>query len=151
PLLEWLLPGFSPNGFAITLPPDSPLCKLYFRPPPEPWAKVRAMAEAVLGPRASGFLAAIEQGLERPLESLPHRALVLSMSGPASGGPLDFKLDLCGHCLFADDASSRRAVERLADALSLDLAPYAAMAEICGARGMTLPHERIAFLGIGAG
>jgi hypothetical protein len=151
PLLGWLLPSFTPNGFAITLPPTSPLCKLYFRPSAEPWGAVRAMAQAVLGSGAPTFLAAIEDAFERPLESFPHRALVLSMSGPAIGGPLDFKLDLCGHCLFSNDTSPPRTLERLANALGLNTAPYASMVADCGGHGMTLPHEMIAFLGIGAG
>lgn len=150
PLLALLVPAFSPAGFAITMPTSPPLCKLYLRPLGSPWSAVRAVAHAVLGPGSSAFIAAIEDGLERPLETLPERAVILSTAGSAAGGPIDVKLDFCGHCLFEEDGGPARAVERLGRSLGLDTAPYHAMCEDLGGFGTLIPHELVAFVGVGA-
>ena len=150
PLLALLVPAFSAAGFAVTLPPSPPLCKLYLRPIAPPWSTVRALAQAVLGPRSGGFITAIEDGLGQSLETLPERALIVSISGSAAGGPLDVKLDLCGHCLFEDDARPARVVERLGRSLGLDISPYRAMAEDLGGLRTRIPHDMVAFVGVGS-
>jgi hypothetical protein len=151
PLMPTLLPVFSPNGFAVTVPGSPLLCKLYLRPVKVPWSAVCALALSVLGPRGAAFLARIEEGLAQPLETLPERSLIVSMAGAASGGPLDLKLDLCGHCLFADhdDARAAGVVDRLARSFGLDRSPYAAMLEDIGGAGARARAEAIAFVGVG--
>ena len=149
PLLPLLVPVFSPAGFAVTLPPFPPICKLYLRPFAEPWTTVRALAQVLLSSGSDTFLGAIEDGFERALETVPPSALILSTSGPAAGGLLDLKLDLCGHCLFENDFAPVRAVERLGRAVGLDTSGYHAMAEDFGARGTPLSHEMVAFVGVG--
>jgi hypothetical protein len=149
PLLPLLIPVFSPAGFAVTLPPSPPVCKLYLRPFAEPWSTVRVLAQGLLSSGSDTFLGAIEDGFERALESVPPRALILSTSGSAAGGSLDLKLDLCGHCLFKDDFAPVRAVERLGQAVGLDTSAYHTIAEDLGAGGAPLPREMVAFVGVG--
>ena len=149
PFLGLLVPSFSPAGFAIT-PGSPPRCKLYLRPLISPLGPIRGLAHSILGQVSTTLIAAIEDGFEQSLESLPHRALILSTSGFSTGGPLDFKLDLCGHCLFKEDGGARRAIERLGHSLSIDTLPYRAMCEDIGAFGMQMPHKMIAFVGVGA-
>jgi hypothetical protein len=149
PLLPLLVPAFSPNGFAVTVPASRPVCKLYLRPTMRPWGTVRALAGAVLAHHADALIGAIEDGLGQPLESLPDRALVVSMAGFASGEALDLKLDLCGHCIFTDDSQATRAIDRLGQSLGLDPSPYHAAVEDLGWSGKRLPKEMVAFLGVG--
>jgi hypothetical protein len=149
PLLPLLVPAFSPAGLAVTVPASPLICKLYLRPIASPWSALRALAPAILASRAEGFIAAIENALAQSLEALPDRALVVSMAGSAAGGALDLKLDLCGHCLFDDDAETARVIERLGLSLGLDASPYRAMIEDLGQPAVRVPNEMIAFVGIG--
>ena len=149
-LLPLLVPAFSPAGFAVSVPPSCLQCKLYLRPLANPWHAVRAVSQAVLGSQSVAFVAAIEDGFERSLETLPERALVLSTAGTAAGGPLDVKLDLCGHCLFDGSSRPTRVVERLGRSLGVDTAPYLAMSEDIGGAGTRIPHDMVAFVGVGA-
>jgi hypothetical protein len=148
PLVPLLLPAFSPVGFAVTVPASPLLCKLYLRPIGRPWSAIRELARTVLASRADGFIAAIENGMGRPLEALPDRAVLVSVAGFASGGPLDLKLDLCGHCLFNDDTEAAIAIERLSLSLALDASPYRVTIEDLG-EPATLPGNRVAFVGVG--
>lgn len=149
PLLPLLLPAFSPAGFAITVPTSPLLCKLYLRPITPPWSVVRVLARSVLGSRAGRFIVGVEDALGQPLETLPDRALVVSLAGSAAGGALDLKLDLCGHCLFEDDARAARVVERLALSLGLESSPFHAMIEDLAGSGMRLSKNMVAFVGVG--
>lgn len=149
PLLPLILPVFSPAGFAVTVPATSLLCKLYLRPIASPWSAIRALARSLLAARAGVFIAGIEDALGQPLETLPERAAVVSMAGPAAEGPLDLKLDLCGHCLFDDDTRAVRVIERLGYAFGLDPSPYRAMLEDLGETATRVPKEMVAFVGIG--
>jgi hypothetical protein len=150
PLLPLLEPKFSPAGLAVTLPSTPPLCKLYLRPLGPPWSAVRAVAREILGSNAGAFVAAIEDGLEQSLETLPERSVLLSVAGSAAGGPLDVKFDLCGHCLFEDDHRPARVVERLGRSFGLDTSTYDAMSEDVGGFGARIPHHMVAFVGVGA-
>jgi hypothetical protein len=150
PHLDLLVPAFSPAGFAITLPPSPPLCKLYLRPIASPWSTVRTLAQSILGPRSDDFISAIEKGFGKSLDKLPERALIVSTAGSAAGGPLDLKIDLCGHCLFVDDIQPMIVVERLASSLGLDVSPYHAIVEDLVGLGATIPHKMFAFVGVGA-
>jgi len=150
PLLPLLVPVFSPAGLAVTLGSQTPLCKLYLRPFAPPWTAVRAVATSVLGAASSKFITAIETGLEASLEALPERSLVLSTAGGAQGGPLDLKLDFCGHCLFEEDSKPERLIERLGRSLRLSTSPYEAIRHDLGQPGLRLPHAMLAFIGIGA-
>lgn len=149
PLLPLIQPVFSPAGLAVTFPATPLLCKLYLRPVAPPWSVVRALARSLLEARAGPFIAGIEDGLGQPLETLPARALVVSMAGLAAGGPVDLKLDFCGHCLFDGDSRAARAVERLGCAFGLDPAPYRAMATDLGGTSGQVPEKAVAFVGIG--
>jgi hypothetical protein len=149
PLLPLLVPVFSPAGFAVTVPASPLLCKLYLRPIAPPWSAARGLAQAVLAWRADGFIAAIENALGQPLEALPDRALVVSMAGSAAGGALDLKIDLCGHCLFHDDAEPARVIEQLGLLLGLDSSAYRATIEDLGQSANRVPSDMVAFVGIG--
>jgi hypothetical protein len=151
PLLETLVPVFSPSGLALTLPASSAFCKLYLRPTASPWASVRVLARALLGDRAKSYIETLEAALERRLETLPSRAVIVSMAGSAArDGALDLKLDLCGHCLFRGGAQPGPVIDRLARFLKLDTAPYQAAVEDFGAGGGSLMEDNVAFLGVGA-
>ena len=149
PHLPLLLPAFSPNGFAVTIPARERVCKLYLRPTSPSWRTVRALAPALLSSHGAAFTARIEDGLQQPLETLPDKALIVSVAGPANGGALDLKLDLCGHCIIGDDGRATRMVERLCRAFELDPSPYRDMIEDLGFAQAPLPKEMFAFLGIG--
>lgn len=148
PLLPLLVPAFSPVGFAVTVPAYPLLCKLYLRPIGIRWSAIRELARATMATRADGLLAAIEDGLTRPLEALPDRAMVVSVAGSACGGSLDLKLDLCGHCMFHDDVEAAVAIERLSLSLGLDASPYRALIEDIG-ESVALPGNLVAFVGVG--
>jgi hypothetical protein len=149
PLLPLLVPVFSPAGFAITVPSSPLLCKLYLRPTAPAWSAVRGLATAVLGSHADEFIAGIENAFERPLEALPDHALVVSMAGSATGGALDLKLDLCGHCLTNAGIENAKLIDRLGLALGLDPIPYRDMIEDLGEFAMQVPNDMVAFVGIG--
>lgn len=150
PHLPVLLPTFGPAGFAITLPSSPLLCKLYLRPHADPWSSVRSLATSILGPEVSRrLLDSIEHGCGRTLESLPTKALVMSVAGTADGGPLDLKLDLCGHCLFDGTAAATEMIQRAAGSLGLDTGPYHAMRDDIVASGRSDANP-VAFVGIGA-
>ena len=150
PLLPLLLASFSPAGLAVTLSALPPVCKLYLRPIASPWLATHALARAVLGQRSGSFISALEGGLGQSMETLPERALIVSMAGSASGGPLDLKLDLCGHCLFQEDTQATRIIERLAALFELDASPYHAMIENLCLADTRMPHKMVAFVGVGA-
>ena len=150
PLLTLLVPAFSPAGFAVTLPPAPRLCKLYLRPLAYTGSAVRVVVRAVLGPGSDSFIRGLEEGLEQSLDTLPERALILSTAGSAAGGPLDIKLDLCGHCLFDDDRQPARVIDRLGRSLGMDTSPYDAMTEDIAGAGRSMPHDMVAFVGVGA-
>ena len=149
PHLSVLTEAFSPAGFAVTLPHEPTLCKLYLRPLGARWTECREVVHLVLGARGDAFLGTLEAALGCRLESLPGKALVLSVAGPATGGELDVKLDLCGHCVFPTDREARRTVRDLARGYGLDAAPYDRHLRELGAarRGWRDLH---AFVGIGA-
>ncbi|HEX2735551.1 MAG TPA: hypothetical protein VHM70_28315 [Polyangiaceae bacterium] len=148
-LVQLLVPTFSPNGLAWTVPASTPRCKLYLRPIGEPWGPVRELAAAILGRRAGGFLASIEHAFGKALEAMPSKSLVASIAGPARGGPVDLKLDLCGHCLLQNDAAASSVVIKLCEALSLAPAPYQEL--LRDVRGCTRESDSstVAFIGVG--
>lgn len=148
-LLPLLQDGFSPAGLAVTLPSSPALCKLYLRPIASPWAGARAIAREILGSGADGFVAGIEDGFEQRLETLPDRSFLLSVAGPAVGGPIDVKFDVCGHCVFEDDDRPERVFRRLARSFGLDRSAYDMMArDLCGPVEK-VPHQMVAFVGVG--
>jgi hypothetical protein len=149
PLLPLLLQTFSPSGFAITVPGHPLLCKLYLRPIAPPWSAVRTLAQSVLASHAEDFIVGIEDALEQPIETIPRRALVVSVAGSAAGGTLDLKLDFCGHCLFENAERASRVVAQLGQSFGLSLAPYGAAVEDLGGAGLRLPNGMVAFIGVG--
>jgi hypothetical protein len=148
PLLPLLVPAFSPVGFAVTIPAHPLLCKLYLRPIGIAWSAIRKLARTTLATGGDGLIAAVQHGLARPLEAFPDHAAVVSVAGPACGGPLDLKLDLCGHCMFGDDAEATATIERWGLSLGLDVSPYRALIDDVG-ESVARPGSLVAFVGIG--
>lgn len=151
-LLPLLTDSFSPAGFAITLPDEPSLCKLYLRPIDVPWPACREVVNQVHGRAAASFLKGVEEGLGRSLETLPPNSLVLSVAAPLTGGELDVKLDFCGHCLFLSDSDARISVSRLVRIFDLHDGPYRQLLEAVGADEFEQTSPGLhAFVGIGAG
>lgn len=149
PHIPLLTTGFSISGFAMTVTGTTPTCKLYLRPADGGWDSVKDLVREVLPDGAGAFLAKVSQGLGRPLEGVRLKSAVISLAGRADGGPLDFKLDLCGHCLPMVAISPAAAVDGLAGAFGLDPAPWHALQEAAGGEALSDPDRVIAFVGIG--
>ncbi len=148
-LLPILTAAFSPAGFAVTFPQEPAICKLYLRPIGNSWSACREVFRLTHAPREVDFIAGLEKSLGCTLEVIPHRALILSLAAPLTGGDFDVKVDLCGHCIFASDVEAQETVFRFADAFALDRAPYRALLDAMGSSGWQSAPELHSFLGVG--
>ena len=149
PLLPLLTEAFSPAGFAVTFPEEPPVCKLYLRPIRNSWSECRKILHFTAAKRGVEFIARVEEGLGCELESVPNRALILSLATSLSGGPFDTKIDLCGHCLFASDIEAEKTVSRMANRFGLNQGPYRTLLDAIGFSGWQSAPQLHSFLGVG--
>jgi len=146
-LLPHLVPGFVPVGLAATIPSTPLELKLYLRPVAAPWRTTSALLQAAGAPQ---ILRDLPRLLDRDLDSLHDRGLFVSLAMSADGGIPDWKLDVCGHCLFGAQDDPRHVVKSLCAQLGIDVAAYdrylAALITAGAGPNLTPLH---AFVGIG--
>jgi hypothetical protein len=148
-----LTSSFSPAGLAVSLA-DPPVLKLYLRPVRQPWEACARLAQRPDFDLPQGFMHTIDECLKRPLADAPERAIVLSIGGSPDGANADLKLDLNPQYLPGDAHPPEAAIESLAAAYGLDLAPYRqTLATLRGAApdGFTIAHDFLGFGGNGRG
>lgn len=147
PLLGVLVPQFTPVGLAVTLPTEPLLLKLYLRPTGGGWESIASVLDRIATPGLDP-LRKLPSLLDFTPSDIRERGLLLSFAGLATGGSLDVKVDVCGHCLF-QEADPVRAIESLCSATDTDCIPYAHTLDAFREAGEPHIAPLHAFIGVG--
>jgi malonyl CoA-acyl carrier protein transacylase len=141
---------FSPVGLASSLE-LKPVLKLYLRSKTNPWEACARLSRSPSFHLPPDLLTVVEHVVGRPLATAPNRLLVLSIAASIDGKQPDLKFDL--NCQYLSHASHppEKAIEELARASGIDLAPYWHMLNIVQGSTVGGPVPIHDFIGIGGG
>jgi hypothetical protein len=140
-----------PLGLALTVSQDSPITgRVYASSYGKPLVFYERVVQSLSQPESSstvlGEFAEIMLGDER---RYPIRSAVCSVGLNQQSEP-DFKLELCGHCIFASDADAVARCNRWLDVLKTDSARYQHLLRVIaeGSLSSTRTHLH-SYLGFG--
>ncbi len=126
--------ALKPLGLAVTLAAGKPpLGTIYLRAFGLPTAEYARVAETAAGPSAAAAIGKFATALLGDDVAFPAPASVMSFNlGPLQGaapksgtvGPLSTGLEICGHCLFRDDAEAQTRFMSTISEMGLDPSAY---------------------------
>ena len=131
--------ALEPLGLAITLASgEPPLGTVYLRAFGVRMSDYARAAETAAGPAVAAAIGKFATALLGDDAAYPTPAAVMSFGlGPISGtaptsgnpGPLSAELEICGHCLWRDDAEARARLMQVIAGMGLDPGAYLTLAD----------------------
>jgi hypothetical protein len=119
-----LPPAMKPLGAALAIAKDcAPTGRIYVSGYGHRFERYEALARAVSGERFAAMLHGYGERLLGADLAFPTPTAVCSF-GLSAGRPLDFKLELCCHCLFASDLQASTRLRACFDLAGADAANY---------------------------
>jgi hypothetical protein len=145
-----LVSDMEPLGVALTLGATAPLAgRIYLTAYGKPLSYYERLMQPVTD---AAFREAFQQYTEFILgedRTYPTRSVVCSF-GFGSGPELDFKFELCGHCVFASDLEAAGRLLSWLDSAAVDLAPYVELVNMLSECRLSASHVHLhSYTGVG--
>ena len=153
---EQLPDALTPLGLALTLAPgETPVGAIYLRAFGLRMADYARIADVAAGPSAAQAITQFGAALLGDEAAYPTPASVLSfglgsLDRTAPDAELSAELEVCGHCLFQDDAEARARLLSAFATLDLDPGPYLTLAAaLASSPHRPRPPRVHSFIGVG--
>lgn len=143
--------GLEPLGVSLTVANGAPpKHRIYLGGYGRPYGYYEDLAGAAGGPELAGLVRRYGRALLADDYDRPTRSAVWSL-GAENGSFVDHKLELCGHCAFADDTQARARSVAWLHEIGAPAAPYTRTVDVLSGTGRHVTRARLhAYLGVGA-
>jgi hypothetical protein len=145
-----LVSNMEPLGMALTLGETAPLAgRIYLTAYGKPLSYYERLMQPVTDEAFRGAFRRYTEFILGEDRTYPTRSVVCSF-GFGSRAELDFKFELCGHCVFASDLEAAGRLRSWLDSTAVDPAPYVELINVLSECRLSASHAHLhSYTGVG--